>query len=43
VTVSRWDRILIFAGCNVGALVCFVLVFALWPMMMLRPTKFAIL
>jgi len=42
-TVSRWDRILIFGACNLGALACFVLVFALWPIMMAKPKKFAIL
>jgi len=41
--LSRWDRILIFSGCNLGALACFVLCFALWPIMMGRPRKFAIL
>ncbi|KAH8598988.1 Got1/Sft2-like family-domain-containing protein [Bisporella sp. PMI_857] len=41
--LSRWDRILIFSGCNLGALACFVLVFTLWPLMMARPTKFAIM
>jgi len=41
--LSRWDRLLIFGGCNLGALACFVLVFALWPIMMAKPKKFAIL
>ncbi|KAH7329981.1 Got1/Sft2-like family-domain-containing protein [Rhexocercosporidium sp. MPI-PUGE-AT-0058] len=41
--LSRWDRLLIFAGCNIGALACFVLVFALWPIMMAKPRKFALL
>ncbi|RKF58931.1 Protein transport protein SFT2 [Erysiphe neolycopersici] len=41
--LSRWDRILIFSGCNIGALVCFVICFALWPIMMAKPRKFAIL
>ncbi|PBP26883.1 hypothetical protein BUE80_DR002231 [Diplocarpon rosae] len=41
--LSRWDRLLIFAGCNLGALACFVLVFALWPIMMAKPRKFALL
>jgi len=34
---------LIFAGCNLGALACFVIVFVLWPVMMAKPKKFAIL
>jgi hypothetical protein len=41
--VSRWDRLLIFGGCNLGALACFVIVFALWPVMIAKPKKFAIL
>ncbi|KFZ07562.1 hypothetical protein V501_06337 [Pseudogymnoascus sp. VKM F-4519 (FW-2642)] len=41
--LSRWDRILIFSGCNVGALACFVICFALFPVMALKPRKFAIL
>lgn len=41
--LSRWDRMLIFAGCNLGALACFVVVFALWPIMMAKPRKFATL
>jgi len=41
--LSRWDRMLIFAGCNLGALACFVIVFVLWPVMMAKPKKFAIL
>jgi len=41
--LSRWDRILIFSGCNIGALACFVICFVLWPVMMTRPRKFAIL
>ncbi|KAK7969871.1 protein transport protein sft2 [Apiospora saccharicola] len=42
-TVSRWDRMLVFAGCNIAALSCFVLVFALWPVLWLKPSKLAIL
>jgi len=41
--VSRWDRLLIFGGCNLGALACFVICFALWPIMMAKPRKFALL
>ncbi|ELR02896.1 protein transport protein sft2 [Pseudogymnoascus destructans] len=41
--LSRWDRILIFSGCNLGALACFVICFALFPVMALKPRKFAIL
>jgi len=41
--MSRWDRLLVFAGCNLGALACFVICFALFPVLSLRPRKFAIL
>jgi len=41
--LSRWDRMLIFAGCNVGATVCFLLCFILFPALTLKPRKFAIL
>ncbi|KAI2616567.1 SFT2-domain-containing protein [Hypoxylon sp. NC1633] len=41
--LSRWDRLLVFGACNLGALACFVLCFALWPVLMTRPRKFVIL
>jgi len=41
--VSRWDRMLIFAACNLAALVCFVLCFALFPILWPVPRKFVIL
>ncbi|EZF26188.1 hypothetical protein H113_01715 [Trichophyton rubrum MR1459] len=41
--LSRWDRMLIFAACNVGALVCFAIYFILIMPLMLKPRKFAIL
>lgn len=41
--VSRWDKLLIFGGCNLAALACFVICFALFPVLTLRPRKFAIL
>jgi len=41
--LSRWDRLLVFSGCNLGALACFVICFALFPVLSLRPRKFAIL
>ncbi|RPA87876.1 SFT2-domain-containing protein, partial [Ascobolus immersus RN42] len=41
--LSRWDRMLAFACCNVGALVCFMLCFFLFPILTLKPRKFAIL
>jgi hypothetical protein len=41
--VSRWDRLLIFGACNLGALVCFVICFAMWPYLIAKPRKFVIL
>ncbi|KAJ9157636.1 Protein transport protein SFT2 [Pleurostoma richardsiae] len=41
--LSRWDRLLIFAACNLGALACFVICFALFPVLSVRPRKFVIL
>ncbi|KAL3420716.1 hypothetical protein PVAG01_07161 [Phlyctema vagabunda] len=41
--LSRWDRMLIFAACNLGAAACFVICFFLFPVLSLRPRKFAIL
>ncbi|KAM3073151.1 Protein transport protein sft2 [Clarireedia jacksonii] len=41
--LSRWDRLLLFAGFNLGALACFVICFVLFPYLIVLPTKFAIL
>jgi hypothetical protein len=42
--VSRWDRLLIFGACNLGALACFVICFALFPVISLgRPRKLVVL
>lgn len=43
--LSRWDRMLIFAGCNIGALICFAICmcFIIFPVLMFKPRKFAIL
>ncbi|EYE92472.1 putative Golgi traffic protein SFT2 [Aspergillus ruber CBS 135680] len=41
--LSRWDRMLIFVACNLGAAVCFFLCFFLFPVLSLKPRKFAIL
>ncbi|RDW71980.1 protein transport protein SFT2 [Coleophoma crateriformis] len=41
--LSRWDRLLIFGACNIGAAACFVICFFLFPVLSLRPSKFAIL
>jgi len=41
--LSRWDRLLVFGACNLGALSCFVICFFLFPVLSLKPRKFAIL
>ncbi|KAL2832060.1 Got1/Sft2-like family-domain-containing protein [Aspergillus cavernicola] len=41
--LSRWDRMLIFIACNLGAAVCFIICFFLFPVLSLKPRKFAIL
>ncbi|KAI9898964.1 hypothetical protein N3K66_005425 [Trichothecium roseum] len=41
--LSRWDRLLVFAACNLAALACFVICFTLFPVLSLRPRKFVIL
>lgn len=44
-TVSRWDRLLVFGGLNLAALAMFATCFALMPtgVFVLKPRKFAIL
>ncbi|KAL1874011.1 hypothetical protein VTK73DRAFT_617 [Phialemonium thermophilum] len=41
--LSRWDRLLIFGACNLGALACFVICFFFFPALILRPRKFVTL
>jgi hypothetical protein len=41
--LSRWDKLLIFAMCNLAALACFTICFAFIPVLSLRPSKFVIL
>jgi hypothetical protein len=41
--VSRWDRLLVFGACNLGAAVCFIFCFFLFPALALNPRKFAVL
>ncbi|KAM0723244.1 hypothetical protein Q7P37_001445 [Cladosporium fusiforme] len=41
--VSRWDRLLLFGGLNLAALALFVVCFTLFPILSLKPRKFAIL
>lgn len=41
--MSRWDRLLVFAGLNLAALALFVVCFTLFPVLSLKPRKFAIL
>ncbi|KAI0695310.1 SFT2-domain-containing protein [Cytidiella melzeri] len=40
--LSRWDRLLGFGGCLLGAAVCFFVSFLTLPMLVLRPAKFAL-
>ncbi|KAI0738733.1 ER-to-golgi vesicle protein transport Sft2 [Irpex lacteus] len=40
--LSRWDRLLGFGGCLIGAAVCFFVSFLTLPMIALRPSKFAL-
>ncbi|PSR99348.1 Got1/Sft2-like family-domain-containing protein [Coniella lustricola] len=42
-TLSRWDRLLVFGACNLGALVCFIICFTLFPVLSLKPRKLVIL
>ncbi|KAG8626258.1 hypothetical protein KVT40_005203 [Elsinoe batatas] len=41
--LSRWDRLLIFGALNLAALALFVICFTLFPVLTLRPRKFALL
>ncbi|KAG7292271.1 hypothetical protein NEMBOFW57_002306 [Staphylotrichum longicolle] len=42
--LSRWDRLLIFGACNLGALACFVICFFLFPIISLgKPRKLVVL
>lgn len=41
--LSRWDRLMIFAVCNLAAIACFVICFALLPVLSLKPRKFVVL
>ncbi|EKM52341.1 uncharacterized protein PHACADRAFT_100622 [Phanerochaete carnosa HHB-10118-sp] len=40
--LSRWDRLLGFGGCLLGAAVCFFVSFLTLPMLAIRPSKFAL-
>ncbi|KAH9834450.1 ER-to-golgi vesicle protein transport Sft2 [Rhodofomes roseus] len=40
--LSRWERLLGFGGCLIGAAVCFFVAFLTLPMIALRPAKFAL-
>ncbi len=42
-TLSRWDRILVFAICFAGSISCYLITFFLFPVLALKPRKFAIL
>ncbi|CAN6625358.1 protein transport protein Sft2p [Trichomonascus vanleenenianus] len=41
--LSRWDRLLIFSICLLGAAACFALCFFLLPLLAVKPRKFAVL
>ncbi|KAK9460336.1 Got1/Sft2-like family-domain-containing protein [Lipomyces oligophaga] len=41
--LSRWDRIVCFGVCLASAVVFFTLCFALFPVLILKPKKFAVL
>ncbi|KAF8968692.1 ER-to-golgi vesicle protein transport Sft2 [Flammula alnicola] len=40
--LSRWERLLGFGGCLIGAAVCFFVSFMTLPFLALRPAKFAL-
>jgi len=40
--LSRWDRLLGFGACLIGAGVCFFVAFITMPLLALRPAKFAL-
>ncbi|CCM02105.1 uncharacterized protein FIBRA_04182 [Fibroporia radiculosa] len=40
--LSRWERLLGFGGCLLGAAVCFFVAFVTLPILGLRPAKFAL-
>ncbi|KAF9238367.1 ER-to-golgi vesicle protein transport Sft2 [Melanogaster broomeanus] len=42
VALSRWERLLGFGACLIGAFVCFLLAFLGLPWLPLRPAKFAL-
>lgn len=41
--LSRWDRMLVFALCFAGALCCWLICIFLFPVLTLKPRKFALL
>lgn len=41
--MSRWDKLLMFGGLNAAAVVLFIVCFTLFPVLALKPTKFAIM
>jgi len=41
--LSRWDRMLVFALCFAGALCCWLICIFLFPVLSLKPRKFALL
>ncbi|GAO51088.1 hypothetical protein G7K_5200-t1 [Saitoella complicata NRRL Y-17804] len=43
IRLSRWDRLLIFGACILGAAVCFLVAFLMMPVLVLKPRKFVML
>lgn len=41
--LSRWDRLLVFGALNIASLALFVICFTLFPILSIKPKKFAIL
>jgi Got1/Sft2-like family len=41
--LSRWDRLIVFVCCVLGAAACFVMAFILMPVLVLKPRKFVVL
>ncbi|BFZ64800.1 Protein transport protein sft2 [Saitoella coloradoensis] len=43
IRLSRWDRLLVFGACILGAAVCFLVAFLMMPVLVLKPRKFVML
>ncbi|PPQ71984.1 hypothetical protein CVT26_007140 [Gymnopilus dilepis] len=40
--LSRWERLLGFGGCLIGAAICFIVAFLTLPLLAIKPAKFAL-